>query len=40
MKCLWTYIKSQRKDYCGVTPLVSDGTSHCDSLTKAKNLKE
>ena len=37
---MWTYIKSQRKDYCGVTPLVSDSTSHCDSLTKAKNLKE
>ena len=39
-KRVWTYIKNQRKDHCGVAPLVSNGTSHCDSLTKAKILNE
>ena len=29
-----------QKSNCGVTPLVSNGTSHCDSLTKAKILNE
>ena len=42
-KRLWTYIKSQRKDYCGVAPLISNGTVHSDSLdslAKAKILNK
>ena len=39
-KRLWTYIKSQRKDHCGIAPLVFNGTTHCDSSIKAKILNE
>ena len=37
-KRLWSYIKSQRKDHCGVAPLKVEGTVHHNSLDKAKIL--
>ena len=40
IKRLWTYIKSQRKDYCGVAPLIYNSTVHNDSLAKAKILNK
>ena len=35
---LWSYIKSQRQDHCGVAPLKVDGVVYNDSLDKAKIL--
>ena len=37
-KKLWSYIKNQRKDHCGVAPLKVDGVVYNDSLDKAKIL--
>ena len=37
-KRLWSYIKSQRKDHCGVAPLKFNGDVHNNSLAKAQIL--
>ena len=39
-KKLWSFIKSQRKDSCGVPPLKYNGTLHTDHHSKAKILNE
>ena len=39
-KKLWSFIKSQRKDSCGVPPLKYNGTVHTDHHSKAKILNE
>ena len=39
-KKLWTYIKSQRKGHCGITPLKFNGHVYNDSLGKAKVLND
>ena len=39
-KKLWTYIKSQRKDHCGITLLKFNGHVYNDSLGKAKVLND
>ena len=39
-KRLWTYIKKQRKDNCGVASLKHEGNIHNDSLTKAQLLNK
>ena len=39
-KKLWTYIKSQRKDHCGIPPLKFNGHVYNDSLGKAKVLND
>lgn len=39
-KRLWSYIKQQRKDNCGVTSLRHDGTLYNDDTTKAQLLND
>ena len=39
-KRLWSYIKSQRKDHCGVAPLKVDGVVYNNSLDKAEILSK
>ena len=39
-KKLWSFIKSQRKDSCGVPPLKYNGTVYTDYHSKAKILNE
>ena len=39
-KRLWTYIKKQRNDNCGVASLKHEGNIHNDSLTKAQLLNK
>ena len=39
-KKLWLFIKSQRKDSCGVPPLKYNGTVYTDHHSKAKILNE
>ena len=39
-KRLWFYIKSQRKDHCGVTPLKVDRDVYNNSQDKAKILTD
>jgi len=37
---LWSYIKNQRKDHCGVLPLVKGDTVISDAPAKAKLLND
>ena len=39
-KPFWCYIKSQRQDRCGVSPLLHDGQLHSDSRRKAEILNQ
>ena len=39
-KPLWRYIKSQRQNRCGVSPLLHDGQLHSDSRRKAEILNQ
>ena len=39
-KPFWRYIKSQRQDRCGVSPLLHDGQLHSDSKRKAEILNQ
>ena len=39
-KRLWSYIKSQRKDHCGIAPLKVDEVVYNNSLDKAEILNE
>ena len=39
-KRLWSYIKSQRKDHCGVAPLKVDGVVYNNNLDKAEILNK
>ena len=39
-KRLWSYIKSKRKDHCGVGPLKQGSTTSTDSLEKANILNQ
>ena len=39
-KQFWRYIKSQRQDRCGVSPLLHDGQLHSDSRRKAEILNQ
>ena len=39
-KRLWSYIKSKRKDHCGVGPLKQGSTTYTDSLEKANVLNQ
>ena len=39
-KPFWHYIKSQRQDRCGVSPLLHAGQLHSDSRRKAKILSQ
>ena len=38
IKKFWSFIKSKRKDQCKVLPLVYNGVTHTDNLTKANIL--
>ena len=37
-KRLWTFIKSQRKDYCSVPPIEFEGNTYSDHFDKAEAL--
>jgi len=39
-KKLWTYIKSQKKDHCGVAPLKVNDVVINDSLVKTQTLND
>ena len=39
-KKFWSFIKSKRKDQCEVPPLVHNGVTHTDNLTKADILNK
>ena len=39
-KKLWSYVKNQKKDYCGVPPLLHNDTLITDSYGKANILND
>ena len=39
-KRLWSYIKSQKKDYCGIPPLLEGDTLISDTATRASLLND
>ena len=39
-KKLWSYVKNQKKDYCGVSPLLHNDTLITDSYGKANILND